>query len=48
MHRNDFWVITGKSDDELMRDDFRGITGELDVAPMLSHNQLKVGKSLQR
>ena len=48
VHRDDFWVITGKSDDELKWDDFRGITGKLDVEPMLSCNQLKVGKSLQR
>ena len=48
MHRDDFQVITGESDNELMRDDFWGITGESDVEPMLSHSQLKVGKSLQR
>ena len=27
------------------KDDFRDITGESDVELMLSHNQLKVGKS---
>ena len=64
MHRDDFWVVTGESDDALkwddfqgitgksdnesMRDDFWGITGELDVELMMSHNQLKVGESLQR
>ena len=48
VHRDDFWVITSKSDDESMRDDFQGITGELDVELMLSCNELKVGKSLQR
>ena len=36
-HRDDFWVITGKLDDESMRDDFQGVTGESDVEPMLSH-----------
>ena len=46
--RDDFQVITGKSDNESMRDDFWGITGELDVELMMSHNQLKVGESLQR
>ena len=48
MHRDDFQVVTSKSDDESMRDDFRGVTSESDVEPMLGHNQLKVGKSLQR
>ena len=47
-HRDGFQVVTGKSNDESIRDDFRGITGELDVEPMLSCNQLKVGESLQR
>ena len=31
-----------------MKADFRGITGESDIEPMLSRNQLKVGGSLQR
>ena len=48
VHRDDFQVITGKLDDESMRVDFRGITSELDIEPMLSCNQLKVGESLQR
>ena len=47
-HRDDFQVVTGKSDNELMRDDFQGVTGESGIEPMLSRNQLKVGKSLQR
>ena len=45
VHRDDFWVITGKLDDESIRDDFWSVTGESDVEPMLSHNQLKVSKS---
>ena len=48
VHRDDFWVVTGKSDDESMRVDFQGITGKLDIEPMLSCNQLKVSESLQR
>ena len=47
-HRDDFRVITSESVDEPMRDNFWGVTGESDVEPMLSHNQLKVGESLQR
>ena len=46
--RDGFQVVTGESNDESIRDDFQGITGESDVEPMLSRNQLKVGKSLQR
>ena len=45
MHEDDFWVVTGKSDGELLRADFRGVTGESEVEPMLSRNQLKVSKS---
>ena len=48
MHRDDFQVVTGKSDDESMGDDFWGVTGKLDVEPMLSRNQLKGSESLQR
>ena len=48
VHRDDFQVVTGKLVDEPMRDNFWGVTGESDVEPMLSHNQLKVGESLQR
>ena len=45
MHEDDFRDVTGESDGELIEADFRDITGESDVEPMLSHNQLKVGKS---
>ena len=48
MHEDDCWDVTGESDGELMKADFRGVTGESDIKPMLSHNQLKVGESLQR
>ena len=48
VHRDDFQVITGKSDDESMRVDFWGVTSESDIELMLSCNQLKVGESLQR
>ena len=48
VHGDDFRVVTGKSDGELMKTDFRGITSKSDIEPMLSHNQLKVGESLQR
>ena len=48
VHRDDFWVVTGKSDNESIRDNFRGITSKSDVEPMLSRNQLKVSESLQR
>ena len=48
MHEDEFWVITSKLDGELMKTDFQGVTGESDIEPMLSCNQLKVGKSLQR
>ena len=29
----------------MLRADFRGVTGESEVEPMLSRNQLKVGRS---
>ena len=45
VHEDDFQVMTGKSDEELLRADFRGVTGESEVEPMLSHNQLKVSRS---
>ena len=45
MYEDDFWDVTGESDGELIEDDFQGITGKPDVEPMLSRNQLKVGKS---
>ena len=45
MHEDDFWVVTGESDGELLGADFWGLTGESEVEPMLSHNQLKVGRS---
>ena len=48
VHEDDFQDVTGKLDGELMKADFWGITSESDVEPMLSHNQLKVGGSLQR
>ena len=48
MHEDDIWDITGESDGELMKADFQGITGESDIGPMLSRNQLKVGKNLKR
>ena len=48
VHDDDFQDVTGKSDGELMKADFLGVTGKSDIEPMLSHNQLKVGKRLQR
>ena len=48
MHEDDFQGVTGKSGGELVKADFWGITGESDIEPMLSRNQLKVGESLQR
>ena len=48
MHKDDFQDVTGESDGELMKANFWGITSEPDIEPRLSHNQLKVGKSLQR
>ena len=45
MHEDDFWDVTGESGGELVEADFRGITSELVAEPMLSRNQLKVGKS---
>ena len=49
MHTDDFQDVTSESDGELVEADFRGVTGESVDEPMLSRNQLKVGKSfLQR
>ena len=45
MHEDDFRVVTGESDGGLLRADFQGVTSESKVEPMLSHNQLKVGRS---
>ena len=45
MHEDNFWDVTGESDGELVGADFRGVTGEPVDEPMLSRNQLKVGKS---
>ena len=45
MHKDDFQDVTGESDGELVEADFWGVTSESDVEPMLSRNQLKVGKS---
>ena len=45
MHTDDFRDVTGESDGELVEVDFRGITGKSVDEPMLSRNQLKVGKS---
>ena len=46
VHEDDFWDITSESGRELMKADFPGITGESDVEPMLSCNQLKFSRSL--
>ena len=45
MHKDDFQDVTGESGGELVEADFRGVTGEPVDEPMLSRNQLKVGKS---
>ena len=45
MHEDNFRDVTGESDGELVEADFWGVTGEPDVEPMLSRNQLKVSKS---
>ena len=45
MHEDDFWVVTGESDGELLRADFWGVTGKSEVELMLSCNQLKDGRS---
>ena len=45
MHTDDFRDVTGELDGELVEVDFRGITGKSVDEPMLSRNQLKVGKS---
>ena len=48
VHEDDFWDVTSELDGELEKADFRGITGESVIEPMLSRDQLKVGDSLQR
>ena len=48
MHMDDFQDVTSKLDGERVEVDFRGVTGEPDVEPMLSRNQLKVSKSFCR
>ena len=45
MHEGDFWDVTSELGGELVEADFRGVTGKPVDEPMLSHNQLKVGKS---
>ena len=45
MHEDDFRDVTGESGGELVEADFWGVTGESVDEPMLSRNQLKVGKS---
>ena len=45
MHEDDFRDVTGESDGELIEADFQGVTGKPDVEPMLSRNQLEVGRS---
>ena len=45
MREDDFWDVTGKSGGELVEADLRGVTSESVDEPMLSRNQLKVGKS---
>ena len=45
MYEDDFRDVTGESDGELGEADFRGVTGKSVDEPMLSRNQLKVGKS---
>ena len=42
---DDFQDVTGELDGELVEAAFRGVTGEPVDEPMLSCNQLKVGKS---
>ena len=48
VHTDDFRDVTGESDGELVEVDFQGVTGKSVDEPMLSHNQLKVGKSFCR
>ena len=45
VHKDNFWDVTSELDGELMKADFLGITGESVIEPMLSCNQLKVGRS---
>ena len=39
VHKDDFQDVTSKLDGELMKADFRGVTDESDIVPMLSHNR---------
>ena len=48
VHKDDFQDVTSESYGELMKADFQGVTSKSDIKLMLSHNQLKVGGSLQR
>ena len=45
VHEDNFRDVAGESGGELVEADFQGITGEPVDEPMLSCNQLKVGKS---
>ena len=45
MHTDDFRDVTGESDGELVEVDFQGVNSKSVDEPMLSCNQLKVGKS---
>ena len=45
VHEDDFRDVTGVLGGELLEADFWGITSEPVDEPMLSRNQLKVGKS---
>ena len=45
MREDGFRDVTGESGGELVEADFQGVTGESVDEPMLSRNQLKVGKS---
>ena len=45
MHEDNFRDVTGELGGELVEADFWGVTGEPVDEPMLSRNQLKVGKS---
>ena len=45
MHKDNFRDVTGESGGELVEADFQGITSKPVDEPMLSRNQLKVGKS---
>ena len=45
VHEDGFRDVTGELNGELMKADFWGITGKSEIEPMLSCNQLKVGRS---